>query len=145
MMNEQTILILVSTICFVGLFAILSLVVILPMLGIFGGLGFLFKKRFDQAKEMKIQVQDWPRTTGTILKSRVQVSGGDITSVHPHIEYRYLIGAIEYTSTQIRPGDQILSIYGGNEAYDLVDQYPVGAEVDVFYNPEDPSQAVLEK
>ncbi len=32
-----------------------------------------------------------------------------------------------------------------SEAYDIVDDYPCGATVDVYYDPDDPGQAVLER
>jgi len=51
----------------------------------------------------------------------------------------------EYTSSQIKAGDIHMSVYGSRKAYDTVDRYPVGAEVTVYYDPENPEQSALER
>ena len=143
-MQDPTVLIILMVVCFIGLFIVLSLFVIIPILGTFGGIGYLWNRQAKQAKALESAAKNWPMTKGTIIKSRVQVSPGEYTTVNPHIEYRYQVGAVEYTSMQVRPGDKLINKYSSTECYDLVEQYPVGAEVDVYYNPKDPSEAVLE-
>ena len=142
-MQDPTLLIIIFVVCFIGLFVVLSLIVILPILGVFGGLGYIFADRSKKAKMIQEAAQSWPATRGTILKSRVQVSGGEYTTVSAIIEYSYQVGANEYTSRQIKPGDQLVTMFNETECYDLVEQFPVGAEVDVFYNPKKPSEAAL--
>lgn len=73
----------------------------------------------------------------------MEVSGGDYTSVNPHIVYKYQVNGYEYQSDQIRAGDVIMSYSGGGSAYDLVDKYPVGLEVTIYYDPSNPSMSCL--
>lgn len=42
-------------------------------------------------------------------------------------------------------GDRLISIRGSRDAYDIVERYPVGADVTVFYDPANPAEASLER
>jgi hypothetical protein len=114
-------------------------------LGIFGALGYWIYKRSQQAKVVQEAAQSWLTTTGQVVLSRVEVSGGDTTSVTPRVAYQYQVGAQMYQSEIIRAGSQFFSISSGRSAYDTVDRYPVGATVTVYYNPGNPAEAALER
>jgi hypothetical protein len=115
---------------------------ILPVL-IIGGVVYVIRRSGQKAKALNQSAQLWPSTTGTVITSRVEVSGGDYTSVNPHIVYKYQVNGYEYQSDQIRAGDVVMSYSGGRSAYDLVDKYPVGLEVTVYYDPANPSMSCL--
>ena len=141
-MNETAIIFIifgVVILMFIGAFILFSL----PMLGIFGGLGLFIKQRGKQTAAKNTESLSWPSTPGKILKSRVQVSGGEYTTVAPYIEYQYQVGAVEYTCSRIRAGDHFSGSYSSHESYDLVDQFPVDKEVDVYYNPRNPKEAAI--
>ncbi len=130
------------TILFVVLITVCSLA---PFVLIFGGLGYWFYKRSKQASAVRAASQSWHQTTGVVITSRVEVSGGETTSVSPRVIFQYVVGAQTYQSDQIRAGDHLLKVSSSGDAYNTVDKYPVGAQVVVFYNPAQPAQACLER
>ena len=123
----------------------ISICTSLPFLLVFGGLGYMLYRRSKQAQEVIATSQHWRQTTGVVVKSRVEVSGGETTSVTPKIVYEFDVAGRRYRSEQIRAGDRYFSIRSSGDAYDVVDRYPVGAQVTVFYDPNDPTQAALER
>ncbi|MBI3157971.1 MAG: DUF3592 domain-containing protein [Chloroflexi bacterium] len=135
-------------VCIAGsvLFALfITAATVLPMVGIFGGLGWFFSKRSKEAKALNAAAQAWLSTTGTVLKSRVEVTGGDHASVTPVVVYQYQVEGQSYQAEQIRAGDMYLAVRKRRTAYDLVDKYPVGAQVTVYYDPANPGMAALER
>ncbi|MEN8241152.1 MAG: DUF3592 domain-containing protein, partial [Chloroflexota bacterium] len=145
-MNEATLPIVVAIICVIGVFIIIGLSMLgflVPSLGIFGGLGWFLNKRSKEGKAMLAAAQSWPSTPGEVIKSRVQVRGGDHTTVSPYIMYNYQVGGMDFSGTQIRAGEQFYKSHTSQQSYDMVDKYPVGAKVTVYYNPKDPTQAAL--
>jgi len=117
----------------------------LPMLGIFGGIGWFLNKKSKEAKGLREAARNWASTTGKVVTSRVEVSGGEYTSVKPFVMYQYSVYDREYSNSQIKAGDIHVSTYRSRDSYNLVDKYPVGAEVTVYYDPEDPQQSALER
>jgi len=68
-------------------------------------------------------------------------SGSNNSSVnYPVVQYSYQIGGQLYQGSKIAPGMEV----GGTGAGKVVNRYPAGAQVMVFYNPQNPSEAVLE-
>ena len=88
----------------------------------------------------------WPATEGTILNHRFvaqkfkEYDGDFYTSVEVQIRYQYAVNGISYTSKSINSLDTPFNLYPSRYAY----RYPVGGEVIVYYNPNNPSEAVLE-
>lgn len=114
-----------------------SLCTLLPIAAV----GFLLYKGWKNRKQKELDSQTWISTTGEIIKSRVEVSGGEYTSVSPKIVYKYRVGENEYTCDEIS-----FSVLGRNEsAYETVDRYPEGMSVTVYYNPDNPNEATLER
>lgn len=88
-------------------------------------------------------VSQWPSTMGTVIASRIEQrssSEGGYTD-YPVVQYSYQIGGQPYQGTKLAPGPEV----GGTGARKVVGRYPAGAQVMVFYNPQDPSDAVLER
>ena len=82
----------------------------------------------------------WPSTIGEIIKSRV----GRRTSlnnefVHDYadIQYNYMVKSKKYTSNRV-------SFANSENPVLVVKRYPVGWQVNVFYNPDNPKVSVLE-
>ncbi|MBN1452162.1 MAG: DUF3592 domain-containing protein [Anaerolineales bacterium] len=131
-----------------GIFLLVVLIIaatVLPMLGIFGGIGWFLNKKSKEAKTLREAARNWASTIGKVVTSRVEVSGGDHTSVSPHIVFQYSVYGRGYSGSQIKAGDVHLSSYSSRVAYDTVDKYPVGAEVTVYYDPENPQLSALER
>ena len=87
-------------------------------------------------------VRQWPSTMGTVNTSyleRRSSSEGGYTN-YPVVHYFYQVSGQAHQGTKIAPGMEV----GGTGAGKVVARYPAGAQVMVFYNPQNPSDAVLE-
>jgi hypothetical protein len=124
---------------------VISVCSLVPFIAVFGWIGYSIKKRSEQASELKQASQDWLTTQGTVLLSRVEVVGGDYARTEPRIQYEYTVGAQSYRSERIKAGGTLFKVVNNRDAYDMVDRYPVGAEVTVYYDPANPSQATLQR
>lgn len=88
-------------------------------------------------------VSEWPSTMGTVNASyleRRRSSSRSGSTHYPVVQYSYQVGGQPYQGRKIAPGPEV----GGTGAGKVVARYPAGAQVMVFYNPENPSEAVLE-
>jgi hypothetical protein len=87
----------------------------------------------------------WPTTEGVIqtAKMKREVSNGP----HRHmthsaeISYAYEVAGTNYTGTQVAFGEMSASV---DYARGILDRFPVGRKVPVYYFPKDPQTAVLE-
>jgi uncharacterized protein DUF3592 len=87
-------------------------------------------------------VGQWPSTMGTVVMSTIeQRSSEDGYTDYPVIQYSYQVAGQSYQSMKRAPGPEV----GGTGARKVVANYPAGAQVMVFYNPQNPSDAVLER
>jgi len=88
----------------------------------------------------------WARTKGEIVASEVVAEGShtddDDTDCTAVVRYRYAVDGKTYDSDRIAFGERGHTMR--MLASQVVAKYPVGAQVDVFYNPKRPSSAVLE-
>jgi len=114
---------------------------ILPLVG----LGWFLYSRHKKAVSMQQASQTWVSTPGTVIKSRVEVSGGETTTVYPRVIYEYRVGARQFQGDQIRAGEKFWSARTGRDAYDTIDRYPEGLEVTVNYSPANPAETALER
>jgi hypothetical protein len=80
-------------------------------------------------------VMTWAQTEGKIILSELRP--GDET-LDLFFSYEYHVSGVRYTSSQIVPENQEHSPFG------IPDRYPVGATTTVYYNPDNPKDAVLE-
>jgi hypothetical protein len=88
-------------------------------------------------------VSQWPSTGGVVLASMLESrsdSEGGYTN-YPVVKYAYQVGTQNYQSRTIAPGPEI----GGSGAGKVISRYPINTLVTVYYNPQNPSDAVLEK
>ena len=103
-------------------------------------------------------VFSWSKTEGLITKSFVREKRvrelrkewgesrreyRDINYYVPDISYKYSVDGRQYTSNRIGGGSHASEIQTAVSI--LVDTHPTGSEVAVFYDPDDPSKAVLVK
>lgn len=100
------------------------------------------------------EVKDWPSAQGIVSSSELdcweeqkKVDDKHITKTKCEaiIMYQFIVDGKSLVNSNIRPNSGIKTTYDRNTAQKIVDKYPVGAKVEVFYNPEDKSNAVLEK
>jgi len=85
----------------------------------------------------------WPTAEGVITASEVtRSSSEDGVSYRPEVAYDYQAGDQFHTSYTIKFGENSYSSRGRAEA--IAATYPVGQQVTVYYDPEQPSRSVLE-
>lgn len=92
--------------------------------------------------------ENWPVTDGIITKTWVSEStstdedGWNTYSYTPEVEYQYQLGANTFTSKKISFGST--RSYGQRrKAQKELEAYPINGRVRVYYNPNNPSEAIL--
>jgi hypothetical protein len=60
---------------------------------------------------------------------------------YPVIQYSYQVDGQMYQGHRIAPGPEV----GGSGAPGVIARYPAGAQVTVYYNQQNPSDAILEQ
>jgi hypothetical protein len=85
-------------------------------------------------------IGEWELTQGVITKSSIKRVEAAFL---PDIEYQYAVLGVEYKGISVTLPPDV--VYDPQVAQGLLEEYPVGKKVDVFYNPEFHHVAVLEK
>ena len=125
-----------------------DMTIILVILTILGLLGTLWG---INAIRVGIASIGWPDARGNIISSEMgemhsanSTGGTGNTLYHPKVIYAYLVDNQQYESTRISAFS--LGSYSQQRALEITKRkYPVGRNVDVYYNPNNPKIAVLEK
>jgi hypothetical protein len=81
----------------------------------------------------------WPTAPGRIVSS--EVKRGAKGSARPAITYTYTVDGQTHTGTRVNFNAGHISL---NDSNRLVSTYPADSDAIIFYNPADPSEAVLE-
>jgi hypothetical protein len=90
------------------------------------------------------QTKNWPTASGRILSADIQMHrDSDGSTPHPVITYSYRVMGKDYVGTRITRTN--MSIGGSLYTPRVLERYPVDKRVDVFYNPDNPQEAVLEQ
>ena len=88
------------------------------------------------------QVSGWPSTQGVITSSTLESRSSEDGYTHyPAVYYSYQVSGQAHKGNRIAPGVDV----GGSGARKVIARYPMGAPVTVYYNPQNPADAVLEK
>ena len=143
---------------------LIFLVIIFGMLGVITSVRFYFL--YNDVKKS----HHWQSVNGKILSSEVnqereftghtkgtQINWKTRTKFYPKIKYSYIVAERNYQSERITLGAHprirgtimaIISSISPNSklewAQKIVDNYPLGADVRVFYDPNSPKEAILE-
>lgn len=114
-----------------------------------GGMGlFLLLFGFAQQREA-LALRTWPSTAGEVVSSELRSfrewkENVERTLYRPGVIYRYTVAGREYTSDRYSLGAD--TAWGTPEVVQkLLERFPVGGAVTVFYNPQAPAEAVLER
>jgi hypothetical protein len=110
----------------------------------FGLLVLLF---FIAARRSSKKAQSWPSVRGKVVSSGVdsyqKTEDNRTTTLYTAaVEYAYQVHGVEYHSRQINLGMTTAGSQGGAEK--VAARYPMGAEVEVHYDPANPATAALE-
>lgn len=123
---------------------VIGLGLIVVGLAWFGGFGLAHSRATNKAKAAAA----WPSAAGKILSTEVVVDesgsmGEDGTTwYNPVVNYSYDVAGTEFQGHRLRFGNPHCSNRKKAEA--AIAPYTVGSPVTVHYNPEKPSDAVLE-
>ena len=85
--------------------------------------------------------QGWGRVEGTVRNSEVKETDSDGPSYEPRIDYEYVVGKTLYRAHRMSYG--LSSAGSRRRARRVVDEYPLGKTVIVWYDPSQPSRATL--
>jgi hypothetical protein len=113
------------------------------------GLGILLIRKNSKDKKKAAESLAWPTILGRVTCSQVEVSessdeDGTSYTYTPHIEYAYILNGLTYTSKQVSFGG-VAGTGNTKKSQLVVNQYPLNAVVNVFFNPANPNDAVLEQ
>lgn len=108
------------------------------------GIGFFVYRRM-----MVWRTASWRCTKGEITRSEVVrettgKTGNRMRVAVPKIEYTYRIGSKIYTGKTICMGGTLNTTFGGG-AEERCRQYPAGATVNVYHDPDNGAVSVLER
>jgi len=84
--------------------------------------------------------QGWPEATGMVTQSAVEVDDG----YEVRVVYEYSVNGVGYSGSRIQFGSQTSYLRKGR-AEAAVSRYPVNSHVTVYYDPENPAEAVLDR
>ncbi len=92
------------------------------------------------------RTESFLETGGRVVRTEIEEStsttgGSRSTSYEPIIEYEFSVNDTRYESNQYTLGVRMLG--GKDDAEQELSQHPVGSEIRVFYDPEDPTCSVL--
>src|SRR5687768_7415344 len=110
--------------------------VLLILNAIFLGIIFFTRRKMQM-------MESWSQTMGTVTMSMLEArssSEGGYTQ-YPVVRYSYQAGGQTYQGGRIAPGMEV----GGSGAEKVIARYPLNSQVAVYYDPQNPSDAVLEK
>jgi hypothetical protein len=116
---------------------------------VFGGVGFFLLVRLIMAFRLASQSQGWTSTMGQIKISKVQFkdnNGADsypATSYLPNVEYSFTVMGLKYRGTRIAFGMDITGTR--SKAEKIINRFPAGSAVVVYYDPNNPAESVLEQ
>ncbi|HZX84942.1 MAG TPA: DUF3592 domain-containing protein [Reyranella sp.] len=118
-----------------------------PVVIVAASLGVLVLLFFIASWRLSRRAADWPLVRGTVLSSGTETvqkrrSGGRLSSYAPVVEYGYRVNDVDYVSRQIKLG--VAMSASESHAASVAARYPVGAVIDVHYDPANPSNAAIE-
>ena len=118
-----------------------KLAVLTACMGLFTLLIFLGSYRYSK------RAQNWPSVRGTVVGSRVEKRSDTTdrkttTTYEPVIEYTYRVAGQDYRSKQFKLGMTFSS--SRSYADGVIAKYRIGDDIEVHYDPDNPSQAALE-
>ena len=113
-----------------------------------GGVYLIYSSRKTRAQAEASQ--NWPVAAGSVVRSEIGEStstdsdGDESTSYHPVVEYTYQVAGQSFNGKRITFGP-VTGSSNPRKAQEVLSRYPSGGAVQVYYNPQKPGEAVLEK
>lgn len=112
---------------------------------VLGGLGVYLIIHSQRSKTKAAQSQSWPLVKGVISETSISTQEhNEVLRYVPNVRYTYEVDGKLYQGKQITFGSGV-EFGSRQKAAEYLAQYPVDAEVSVYYNPEKPAEAVLQQ
>jgi hypothetical protein len=99
-----------------------------------------------------LQSNGWQETTGKIISADVETHRGEDSDgflelkYSLNLRYAYQVGEQEYVNNRIQFNwDEESRLESDSEIDELLIIYPVGKTVSIYYDPDDPNDAVLQR
>lgn len=112
---------------------------ILGLLILLGGL-LLMRRRVWMAW----QSSGWPTTPGVVVAGARVYAGDSVEDGEPtynaRVEYTYVVAGRQYRGNLV---EALPSVKSGEQAARVVEGYPPGLEVEVYFHPDDPRLSLL--
>jgi hypothetical protein len=125
------------------------------LLGILAGLSFFFFLTGELRSIL--ECKNWPTVSGTIISSKVDtIDRMEINTLPnrkgmvsrfvylPAVAYNYTVKGKKYRSSKVFLWMDAEDYHKPETAQKIVDRYPVGKEVTVYYKPDNIEEAILE-
>lgn len=102
--------------------------------------------------------RSWPAAEGTIVSTNVRVNillagRGSVTdssresrrTYYPEIDYRWTVDGQTYSGTRYALGEAHPDFPDRQDAQEAARSFPPGQTIDVYFDPRDPSSAVIDR
>lgn len=124
-----------------------SSAIILTLLGLFGVISIIVLVNWLEKKAIRKQ-SVWSSTRGTVTSSESVFKEGNPTG-ETGIAINYVVTKIHFSyriGDKVYSGEQEWTDSGlSQEVLPQADKYPIGTDVTVYYNPNNPTEAVIEQ
>lgn len=104
---------------------------------------------YDMVRDNQLRQAEltWPTVQATIVRSEIVWSEGDPVNWSPVWQYDYTVNHERYIvqSTDLTGGFSQTWFKTREQAEDAADGRPIGEHVMAYYDPDDPSQSVLDR
>ena len=113
----------------------------------FGFTGVYLTFQYLKARKVAKQTLDWPGTPGEVTTSWVKKGTTRNRNSYAIIKYTYMVMGKTYESDKLSVADSLGVRLTGptSSAKRVTEQYPRGSKVTVYYDPQNPAHAVLER
>ena len=103
---------------------------------------FFLYREITYAQNRENAAQTWPTVSGQVVTSVAKMHRGSKhrNVAYPHVSYTYEVNGKTYHSRNIMAGGEI----GGMNVETTLARYPQGSSVTVYYDPNNPKDAILE-
>jgi hypothetical protein len=107
---------------------------------------YLLFKRAHRQQSAAVLLVSAPSVTGRVVETRIDVMNANTedSSFVPRVRYTYQVGGADYENDVVRIGLAGFGYPFESQAAAHLARYPLGSEVSVFYQSDNPKHSVLE-
>lgn len=123
----------------------LGIIIVVLVISGFAALGVYLIITSLKNKSKAEQSAEWPVAAGEITHGFIHTEGNQdgFFRYIPKVDYVYQVGSQVFDGTNLTFG-QGARYKTSDSAEEVIKHYPVGSQVNVYYNPKKPEEAVLD-